>query len=133
MTSISNNAAISAYQKVLQSSKAGNPQQTLKLAEQTMKVLRAGDDLTVSNSAKANPNNFTEVAKQVVAEKVSTIKETDAVAKKAFMPTTTGAVNGTNNIDLVRAYNEADATLMLVQEVRAQFVSALQEIIKTPL
>jgi len=130
---ISNNLAISAYQKVLKSSKIASPQQTLKLAEQTMNVLKAGDNLQINASSKVNPTSFPEVIKQIASEQVSTLKATDTITKKAFMPTSNGEIAGTNNINLIQTYNEAEATLMLVQEVRAQFVNSLQDIIKTPL
>lgn len=128
-----NNIAINAYQKVLKSSKTSSPQQTLKLAEQTMNVLRAGDNLEVNQVKKGAATSFPEVAKQIVSEQAESIKAPDKVRAQAFTPNSNGEVMGVDNIELIQTVNEAEATLTLVQEVRTHFVNSLQDLIKTPL
>lgn len=121
-----------AYNKVLSASKNLKPSQAMDVAQQQMNILRIGDNIEINSRPSAQPS-FPEVLTDIVVNKAQMIRKPDVVVKNSFRPNENGQVLGANNIQMLQALNEADATLMLVQAARNNIVNAFHDIIKMPL
>jgi len=134
MVQINNTQGIEAYNKALKASTGVRPAESMQAAQQTMNVLRSGDNLeVVSIGNKANTTLFPEVLNQVVKTQTNKIRIADERVRNNFTPDDKGMATGSDLIEVMAAVNESEMALQVVIAARDKFISSYQEIIKMPL
>ncbi len=130
--------AIQAYNKVLKASQGIKPQESLRAAENTMNVLRAGDNLEVVSIGKQGSpvRLFPEVLGDVVKEQTKKIKFADRRVKNLVSSEDEeggSSSGGGDLIEIMAAVNESEMALQIVVAARDRFINSYQEIMKMPL
>lgn len=136
MVSVSNIQGIEAYNRTLKASKNIKPQEAMKAAEQSMNVLRAGDNLEVvslGKSVAATPSLFPEVLNEVVKEQTKKIRVADRKIKNNIAQAEEGEASGGGLVEVMAAVNESEMALQVVIAARDRFINSYQEILKMPL
>jgi flagellar hook-basal body complex protein FliE len=135
MVNINSIHGIEAYNRVMNASKGVRPQEAMQAAEQSIKVLRSGDDLEVVSIGKpsaASPAAFPEILNEVVKEQTRKIKLADKkVTENLKSPE--GGVEGGSLVEIMAAVNESEMALQIVIAARDRFINSYQEILKMPL
>jgi flagellar hook-basal body complex protein FliE len=133
----SNIQGIEAYNKVLKASRGMKPQESMQAAEQSMNILRAGDNLEVVSIGKqaAIPKLFPEILSEVAKEQSKKIKIADRRIKNAISSDDEdgGSSSGGDLIEIMAAVNESEMALQVVVAARDRFINSYQEILKMPL
>ena len=133
----SNIQGIEAYNKVLKASRGMKPQESMQAAEQSMNILRAGDNLEVVSIGKqaAMPKLFPEILSEVAKEQSKKIKIADRRIKNAISSDDEdgGSSSGGDLIEIMAAVNESEMALQVVVAARDRFINSYQEILKMPL
>ncbi len=135
---VSNIQGIEAYNKVLKASRGMKPQESMQAAEQTMNVLRQGDNLEVVSIGKqpSMPKLFPEILSEVAREQTKKIKIADKRIKNLISNSEDGEEGGGSAGDLLEvmaAVNESEMALQVVISARDRFINSYQEILKMPL
>lgn len=131
----SNIHGIEAYNKVLKASRGIRPQESMQAAEQSMNILRAGDNLEVVSIGKqvAAPKLFPEILSDVFREQTRKIKVADRRVKNIISADDEGGASGGDLIEVMAAVNESEMALQVVIAARDRFINSYQEILKMPL
>lgn len=128
---------IEAYNKVLKASRGMKPQESMQAAEQSMNILRAGDNIEVVSIGKqVSPTKlFPEILSAVAKEQSNKIKLGARTIKSAISSDDEegGSSSGGDLIEIMAAVNESEMALQIVIAARDRFINSYQEILKMPL
>ncbi len=127
---------IEAYNKVMKASRGMKPQESMQAAEQSMNILRAGDNIEVVSIGKqVSPTKlFPEILSAVAKEQSNKIKLGARRIKSAISSDDEGgSSSGGDLIEIMAAVNESEMALQIVIAARDRFINSYQEILKMPL
>ncbi len=125
---------IEAYNKVLKASRGMKPQESIQAAEQSMNILRAGDNIEVVSIGKVTPAKmFPEILSEVVKEQSRKIKIADKKIHNNISADAEGNASGSDLVEVLAAVNESEMALQIVIAARDRFINSYQEILKMPL